>query len=178
MPAKKTAKARNTGPCILIIDDDKDILDITRDFLEARGYEVVQAKTGKEALKKVKSAKPSLILLDVMLPKMDGFWLCRVIKADPSLSRTPVIFLTAKDDAQSRIEGQKCGGDDYVTKPFDLESLEVRIKAQLKKLSKDDLVEKIEDILDIPEPKGFLSKLDLDELSVLLDRLQEKVRHG
>ena len=79
-------------------------------------------------------------------------------------------------DAQSRIEGQKCGGDDYMTKPFDLDALELRIKAQLKKLSKTDLAAKIENMLDIPAPKGFLAKLDLDELSVLARQIETKLK--
>jgi len=171
MATKKNGKTK-----ILIIDDDADILDITRAFLEAKGYAVAQARTGKEALKKVKVSKPNLILLDVMMPKMDGFWLCRVLKSDPKLKSIPVIFLTAVDDAQSRMEGQKCGGDDYLTKPFDLDALEVRIKAQIKKLSKSSLVERIEDLLDIPEPRGFLERLDLDELMVLLKQVEAKLK--
>jgi DNA-binding response OmpR family regulator len=170
MPRRKQSK-----PKILIIDDDKDILDATRAFLEEEGYKVAQAGTGKQALKKIKSSKPNLILLDVMMPKTDGFWLCRMIKSDPKLHSIPVIFLAAKDDAQSRIEGQKSGGDDYLTKPFDLDALDVRIKAQLKKFSKDDLVDKIEDLLDIHKPTGFLAKLELDELSVLLKQIEAKL---
>ncbi len=161
---------------ILIVDDDEDILHLTSEFLEARGYKVCQADTGKEALKITRESKPNLILLDVMMPKMDGFWLCRVMKSDPKLQHIPIIFLTAKDDAQSRMEGQKCGGDDYLTKPFDLDALDLRIKAQLNRLSKDDLVEEIEDLLDIPEPKGFLSKLSPDELGVLLEQVKSKVK--
>jgi len=172
MASKKSEKPR-----ILIIDDDRDILDITRSFLEGSGYVVDQADSGKEALEKVHASKPKLILLDVMMPKMDGFWLCRVLKSDPKLQHIPVIFLTAADDAQSRMEGQKSGGDDYLTKPFDLDALEVRIKAQIKRLSKDDLVARIEEILDIPGQGGFLAKLDLDELSTLIDYLEAKLKN-
>ncbi|RJP67404.1 MAG: DNA-binding response regulator [Candidatus Abyssobacteria bacterium SURF_17] len=171
MAAKKTDKPR-----ILIVDDDEDILDITSTFLEAKGYEVGRARSGEEALRDVKTSKPMLVLMDVMMPKMDGFWLCRVLKSDPKYRTIPIIFLTAQDDAQSRIEGQKCGGDDYLAKPFDMDALEVRIKAQLKRLSKDDLVERIEDILEISKPKGFLGKLDLDELTVLLKHLEAKLK--
>jgi len=170
------AVKKNNKPRILIIDDDADILDITKAFLEAKGYKVGQARTGKEALKKVKASKPNLILLDVMMPKMDGFWLCRVLKSDPALQTIPIIFLTAVDDAQSRIEGQKCGGDDYLTKPFDLDALEVRIKALLKKLSKSELVQRIEEMLDIPEPRGFLARLDLDELAILQKQIDAKLK--
>ena len=170
------AAKKNKNLQILIVDDDKDILDITCDFLEGKGYKVLQAGTGKEALKKTRTSKPNLILLDVMMPKMDGFWLCRVIKSDPKLQNIPIIFLTAKDDAQSRIEGQKCGGDDYLTKPFDLDALDLRIKAQLNRMSKDDIVEKIQDILDIPEPRGFLTKLNQEELSTLLKQIEAKVK--
>lgn len=168
MPSKKVERPR-----ILVVDDDEDVLDVAQAFLESRGYDVGLAHSGEEALKEVESARPSLILLDVMMPKMDGFWLCRVIKSNPSYRSIPVIFLTAKDDAQSRLEGQKCGGDDYLTKPFDLDALEVRIKAQLKKLSKLELVEKIEDLLGITEQRGFLAKLDFEELSILLAHVQE-----
>jgi len=171
MAAKKTDKTR-----ILIVDDDKDILDITHNFLEAKGYGVLRAETGAQALEQVKESKPNLILLDVMMPKMDGFWLCRVLKADPKFRPIPIIFVTAVDDAQSRMEGHKSGCDDYLTKPFDLDALEVRIKAQLKKLTKEELVEKIEDMLDIKKPRGFLAKLDLDELSVLLRQVDAKLK--
>ena len=166
--------AKQDRPCILIVDDDEDVLDVTQTFLESRGYDVLLARSGEDALKIIEEAPPTLILLDVMMPKMDGFWLCRVIKSEPRFRFIPVIFLTAKDDAQSRMEGQKCGGDDYLSKPFDLDALEVRIKAQLKKVSKLELVEQIEDLLGITEPRGFLAKLDLDELSVLLNHVQEK----
>ena len=171
MAAKKGNKAH-----ILIIDDDKDILDISREYLEGQGYIVSQASTGKEALKQVRSSKTDLVLLDVMMPKMDGFWLCRVLKSDPDLQHIPVIFLTAKDDAQSRIEGKKSGGDDYLSKPFDLDALDLRIKAQLKRLSKSDLVGKIEDILDISAPRGFLTKLNMDELSILFEWIETKLK--
>jgi DNA-binding response OmpR family regulator len=166
--------AKQNRPCILIVDDDEDVLDVTQTFLESRGYDVLLARSGEDALKIIEETPPTLILLDVMMPKMDGFWLCRVIKSEPRFRFIPVIFLTAKDDAQSRMEGQKCGGDDYLSKPFDLDALEVRIKAQLKKVSKLELVEQIEDLLGITEPRGFLAKLDLDELSVLLNHIQEK----
>jgi DNA-binding response OmpR family regulator len=166
--------AKQDRPRILIVDDDEDVLDMTQTFLESRGCDVALARSGEDALKAIEAAPPNLILLDVMMPKMDGFWLCRVIKSDPRFRLIPVIFLTAKDDAQSRMEGQKCGGDDYLTKPFDLDALEVRIKAQLKKVSKLELVEQIEDLLGIAEPRGFLAKLDLDELSILLNHIQEK----
>lgn len=167
MAAKKTSKSR-----ILIIDDDKDILGTTRPFLEKRGYKVLQAGTSKEAIGKIRASRPGLILLDVMMPKTDGFRLCRKLKSDPKFHSIPIIFLTAKDDAQSRIEGQKSGGDDYITKPFDLDALEVRIKAQLKKLSKDDIVKKIEEMLGITKPMGFLAKLELDELSILAKQIE------
>ena len=138
MTPKNCEKSR-----ILIVDDDEDILQATSDFLEDRGYKIYQAGTGKEALKRTHESKPDLILLDVMMPKMDGFWLCRVMKSDPKLQHIPIIFLTARDDAQSRLEGQKCGGDDYLTKPFDLDALELRIKAQLNRFSKEALAEKV-----------------------------------
>jgi DNA-binding response OmpR family regulator len=165
-----------TKPRIMIVDDDQDVLDISQTYFESRGYEVVQARSGEDALKEVKESKPNLVLLDVMMPNVDGFRLCRAIKSDPKLKDIPIIFLTAKDDAQSRIEGQKCGGDDYLTKPFDLDALELRIKAQLKRLSKIELVEKIEGILDITEPRGFLLKLDAEELTTLLNQIEAKLK--
>jgi DNA-binding response OmpR family regulator len=170
MAAKKNGKSR-----ILIVGDDKDTLETAGGFLKARGYGIAQAHSDKEAFKEVKTARPNLILLDVMTPKMDGFQLCRTLKAEPKSRSIPIIFLMAKDDAYGRIEGQRCGGDDYMTKPLDPDMLEVRINAQLKKLSKNELVMRIEDILDIPEPKGFLEKLDLDELSTLLKHIEVKL---
>jgi DNA-binding response OmpR family regulator len=175
LPHKELTFKRNT-PRILIVDDDADLLDITQAFLESRGYDVGRAQSGDEAMKLIESSRPNLILLDVMMPKMDGFRLCRVVKSDARFRHIPVIFLTAKDDAQSRMEGQKCGGDDYLTKPFDLDALEVRVKAQLKKMSKLELSEKIENLLGITESGGFLVKLDLDELSILLSHIQERLK--
>ncbi len=166
----------NSNYRILVVDDEPHIRQILKFTLEKSGYQVFTAEDGEEALERAFEIKPNLVLLDVMMPKMDGFWLCRVLKSDPKLQHIPVIFLTAKDDAQSRIEGQKCGGDDYLTKPFDLDALNLRIKAQLKRLSKDEVVGRIEELLDIPEPKGFLMKLDLDELSTLLRQIEAKLK--
>src|SRR4030066_256470 len=102
---------------ILIIDDDPDALTLIGLTLERRGYDVLKASGGAEALMMVETDRPDLILLDLMMPHMDGYEVCRRIKADPRLANTPIVMLTAKAQMASQVEGYRVGADDYVTKP-------------------------------------------------------------
>lgn len=114
---------------VLVVDDTKLITKMIHDKLAANGYEVAEAYDGPEALKKLKSFAPDLIILDVMLPGMDGYQIARTIRQDPQYVRTPIIMLTAKSGIAEKIAGFEAGADDYLTKPFDPTELELRTRA-------------------------------------------------
>jgi DNA-binding response OmpR family regulator len=104
---------------ILVVDDEDDILKLLRKILESEGFAVVDARDGEEALKRVREARPSLVVLDLNLPKIDGFEVCSRIKRDPELKAIPVIMLTAAYDKVEHAEkGLSLGADEYVVKPF------------------------------------------------------------
>ena len=115
---------------VLIVDDEKAIVDILNHNLKREGYETVQAYDGEEAIEKVKEEKPDLILLDVMLPKMDGFTVCKTIRQTSSI---PIIMVTAKEDVVDKVIGLELGADDYITKPFSVREVLARVKANLRK---------------------------------------------
>lgn len=115
---------------ILIVDDEKAIVDILNHNLRKEGYNTLQAYDGEEALKVFQNEKPDLVLLDVMLPKMDGFTVCKTIR---QTTNTPIIMVTAKEDVVDKVIGLELGADDYITKPFSVREVMARIKANLRK---------------------------------------------
>jgi diguanylate cyclase (GGDEF)-like protein len=120
---------------ILIVDDDQDIARILRFRLEKKGYECILASNGLEALEVLDGAHPDLVLLDVMMPKMDGFATCREIRKRNAWARIPVIMLTAKGGTSDKVSGISEGADDYVVKPFEFEELLARIQMILRRTS-------------------------------------------
>lgn len=118
---------------ILIVDDEENILELLRFNLENTGYNVISANNGISALEKVKSERPKLVLLDVMLPKLDGLDVCKEIKKDNNLKNTSIIMLTAKGEELDKILGLELGADDYITKPFSIRELLARVKAVLRR---------------------------------------------
>lgn len=120
-------------PHILCIDDEQNILDLLTFNLEAAGYSTLTASTGADGLAVAKQAIPSLILLDLMLPDMDGTDVCKGLKADPMTASIPIIMLTAKDSEVDKILGLELGADDYMTKPFSVRELVARVKALLRR---------------------------------------------
>jgi len=104
---------------ILIIDDEMDFIDLLKARLEAEGYEIIAACDGAQGLEKAKEEKPDLILLDIMMPKMDGYQVCRFLKFDEAFKHIPIIMLSARSQAQDQKKGTEVGADAYVTKPFD-----------------------------------------------------------
>ncbi|QKS70370.1 response regulator transcription factor [Paenalkalicoccus suaedae] len=120
------------GNKILIVEDDKDIRDLTAFYLAKKGYEVDLAEDGLVALNKVKESKPCLVLLDVLLPGMEGYEVCEKIREELDV---PIIFLSCKRSSTDKIRGLHAGGDDYLTKPFDMAELEARIQAILRRHS-------------------------------------------
>jgi len=128
-------------PRILAVDDVAENLDIVRARLEAEGYEVITAADGEEALAKARESGPDLILLDVMMPKLDGISVLRQFKQDTALSFVPVIMLTAKSDSRDVVIGLEAGADDYLTKPFERAALTARVRAMLRIKALHDVVQ-------------------------------------
>ena len=115
---------------VLIVEDDRNIQELLQMYLEKEGYAVTVASDGGQGLSKFRAIKPDLVLLDVMMPIMDGWAVCRAIRAD---SQTPIIMLTAKGETDDKVAGLKSGADDYVTKPFEMKELLARIEAVLRR---------------------------------------------
>ena len=120
------------GTKILVVDDDRNICELLKLYLENDGYTVFVANDGQEAVEMFQSKAPELVLLDIMLPKMDGWQVCREIR---KTSNTPIIMLTAKGETFDKVLGLELGADDYVTKPFDAKEVMARVKAVLRRAS-------------------------------------------
>ncbi|WP_109302338.1 response regulator transcription factor [Aquimarina sp. AU474] len=123
---------------ILLVDDEPDILEIVGYNLTAEGYHVVTAENGVEAVKLAKKKKPHLIILDVMMPEMDGIEACEQIRKIPELQNTIITFLTARGEDYSQVAGFDAGADDYITKPIRPKVLVSKVKALLRRLKEDD----------------------------------------
>ena len=121
---------------ILVVDDNHDNVEILRAFLESRGYRVVSASEGRTALTKLEEVRPALVLLDVMMPGMDGWQVCRTIKQHPQFASTKVVMVTAKGGFEDKSEGMRSGADDYVVKPIDLHELEKKVKRNLEAMER------------------------------------------
>lgn len=144
---------------ILIVDDDKNICELLRLYLAKEGYETVLAFDGEEALKLFEKEKPSIVLLDVMMPKVDGLEACRKIRAQSSV---PVIMLTAKGETFDKVLGLELGADDYIVKPFDTKEVVARIKAVLRRCNP-------------AKTEGTDEEIKYDNLSVNLTKYELKV---
>jgi two-component system alkaline phosphatase synthesis response regulator PhoP len=118
---------------ILVVDDEENILELIKFNLEANNYKVITAADGIDAVKLAKSEVPDLVLLDLMLPKMDGNDVCKEIRKDNSISTMPIIMITAKSEELDKILGLELGADDYITKPFSVRELLARVKAVLRR---------------------------------------------
>ena len=129
-------------PLILVVDDYPENLDIVRVRMEARGYEVETATNGREALEKAYEVQPDLILLDVVMPELDGISVAKHLKSDPRMQAIPIVLLTAKADSQDIVEGLEAGADDYLTKPFDHAALVARVRSLLRVKSLYDTVQR------------------------------------
>lgn len=115
-------------PKILIIDDEVDLVETIRFPLELEGYQVLVAYQGEEGLQLARKENPDLIILDLMLPKIDGYKVCRFLKFDEKYKHIPIIMLTARSQEKDRLLGKETGADEYITKPFDLDDLFNKIK--------------------------------------------------
>ena len=124
MPEEKT---------VLIVEDEKNIVDILRFNLERKGYRVLEAYDGEEGLRKARTEKPDLILLDIMLPKMIGFDVCEALRKDGD--NVPILLLTAREEEDDKVLGLELGADDYITKPFKNRELMARVKANIRRVN-------------------------------------------
>ncbi len=120
-------------PSVLLVDDERDLLSLLDFNLRAEGFETVLASTGEEAISALRRRVPDLVVLDLMLPGISGTEVCRVVKGDPRTRHVPVVMLTAKGDEVDRVVGFELGADDYVTKPFSVRELVLRLRAVLRR---------------------------------------------
>ena len=125
---------------ILIVEDEANIRELLRLYLEREGYAVIEAENGVEGIKMWKSEKPDMLLLDVMMPVMDGWAVCKEIRAE---SDVPIIMLTAKGETADRVSGLEMGADDYIVKPLEMPEVIARVRAVFRRIAPDDAPEKL-----------------------------------
>jgi diguanylate cyclase (GGDEF)-like protein len=161
---------------ILVVDDHEDNVELLRARLEARGYEVEAAMDGQEALDKVHASPPDLILLDVMMPRIDGIEVTRQLKGDSSLPFIPIIMQTALETTEDKVEGLDAGADDYITKPINFAELEARVKSLLRiKALQEELTRANEALLRASQTDGLTG---LDNRRHVEERLTEMFGHA
>jgi DNA-binding response OmpR family regulator len=148
----------NEKPMILLVDDDSNISQLVRLYLEKEGFEVVTAARGDDGLAAFRRRPPSLVLLDVMLPGMDGWQVCRAIRQSSAI---PIIMLTAKDETFDKVLGLELGADDYLTKPFEPKELIARIKAVLRRTQPGAAAEEKGDLISFPNLTVSLSQYEV-----------------
>ena len=130
-----STSAKNGNTRVLVVDDDREVAKSIEATLR-RHHQVYVVYSGIGAIKEARRHQPDIIVLDVLMPGMDGLETCRELRADPVLADIPILFLTALGRPEDRVAGLRAGADDYLTKPFDLEELQLRIKAILRRVSR------------------------------------------
>lgn len=140
---------------VLIVEDDNNIADLLRLYLEKEGYHVTIASDGGKGIEEFRKVKPSLVLLDLMLPVMDGWGVCRAIRQE---SDVPIIMLTAKGETTDKVSGLKLGADDYITKPFEMKEVLARIEAVMRRSGE--------------EPAKSAKRLEFDKLVIDMDAFE------
>ena len=168
MEENKNEEAKKT---ILIVDDEQPIIDILIYNLERDGYEFLQANDGEEAIRLAFEKKPDLILLDVMLPKVDGLTVCKKIKNSFNI---PIIMISAKSEEIDKIVGLEIGADDYITKPFSVREVAARVKANLRKAESNNQIIKSE---GTQEPEKKENTIIIGDLYINLDKFEVRVRN-
>ncbi len=126
---------------LLLVEDDLDISNMLRIYFAGLGYDVDYAIRGGEALEKTRQVMPHLIILDIMLPDIDGYGVCRTLRMNTRTSHIPVIFLTQRDERSDRLQGLELGADDYITKPFDIEELKLRVQNAIARSERESLTD-------------------------------------
>jgi len=126
---------------LLVVEDDLDIANMLKIYFTGLHYDVEVANRGRDALEKTKHALPHLIVLDIMLPDIDGYEVCRTLRTSTRTSHIPVIFLTQKDERSDKLQGLELGADDYITKPFDIEELKLRVQGAIRRSERESLTD-------------------------------------
>ncbi len=126
---------------LLIVEDDYDISNMLKIYFSGLGFDVDTAMRGNDALDKTRQVLPHLIILDIMLPDIDGYEVCRNLRTNTRTSHIPVIFLTQKDERSDRLQGLELGADDYITKPFDIEELKLRVQGAIRRAERESLTD-------------------------------------
>jgi DNA-binding response OmpR family regulator len=126
---------------LLVVEDDNDISNMLKIYFTGLDYDVDVAPRGLEALEKTRQVLPHLIVLDIMLPDIDGYEVCRNLRKSTRTSHIPVIFLTQKDERSDKLQGLELGADDYITKPFDIEELKLRVQGAIRRSEREALTD-------------------------------------
>jgi PleD family two-component response regulator len=134
-------EAEMSKPRLLIVEDDADIANMLKIYFSGQEFEVDLAPRGSVALDKTRSNLPNLIVLDIMLPDIDGFEVCRILRTNTRTSHVPIIFLTQKDERSDKLQGLELGADDYITKPFDIEELKLRVQRAIARAEQQSLTD-------------------------------------
>jgi signal transduction histidine kinase/DNA-binding response OmpR family regulator len=171
-PVRMKSSKIPQAPSILIVEDNPDVTSYISSFME-KEYRILTAENGKEGIKKTIDKYPDLIISDVMMPEIDGFELCQMIKTDERISHIPIILLTAKADLESKIDGLEFGADDYVTKPFEARELQIRSKNLIEQRKK--LREKFSVLIDLNPAEIAASSMDEQLLQRLLAVFEEHI---
>jgi diguanylate cyclase (GGDEF)-like protein len=174
---------RDLAARILIVDDHEDNIELLRARLEARGYTIDSAMDGEAALHAIANSPPDLVLLDVMMPRIDGFEVVRRVKANKNLPFIPIILQTALDSTEHKVEGLDAGADDYITKPINFAELEARVKSMLRiKRLQDALEERERELSEVNARLLKMAQTDvltgLDNRRYLEERLEEMFGHS
>ncbi len=154
---------------LLVVEDEPTTSEMLRRYFEIVGYEVISALTGHEAIKIVSKEQPKLIILDIKLPDIDGYEVCKQLRSNTETSNIPIIFLTAKDDRRDRLNGLELGADDYITKPFDVEELRLRVHNIIGRMGGAPLVDARTSLPNSALIKERLPKLLGDPETIFFD---------
>jgi DNA-binding response OmpR family regulator len=138
---QRSQEAEMSKARLLIVEDDFDIANMLRIYFTSQNYHVDTAPRGAAALEKTRLNLPNLIVLDIMLPDIDGFEVCRILRTNTRTSHVPIIFLTQKDERSDRLQGLELGADDYITKPFDIEELKLRVQRAITRAEQQSLTD-------------------------------------
>ncbi len=152
-----------TGKRILIVDDEPDVTELVSYKLKREGYGVEVVNDPLEIMGKARDFDPDLIILDIMMPELDGFTVCRMIRADKQLGTVPIIFLTARGEVEDRIKGLEIGADDYICKPFDTKELTLRVSLVLKRAK--DIEAESDALLEVGD-----IQLNMERHEITIDR--------
>ncbi len=157
---------------VLVVDDERDLLSLLDFNLRAAGFETILATTGQEALSHLRRRVPDLVVLDVMLPDLSGIEICRTIKGDPRTRSVPVVMLTARGEEVDRVVGFELGADDYVTKPFSVRELVLRVRAVLRRSGAGRVQSREQLLWEVWDLSGQLETRTVD---THVKRLREKL---